>query len=39
MIDCLISRNLLKLSDAENRIHRIIDDYKPETETKYEDKK
>ena len=25
--------------DADNRIHRIIDNYKPKTETEYEDKK
>ena len=32
-------KSIKNLSDVDNRIHSIIDNYKPKTETEYEDKK
>ena len=32
-------KSIKNLSDIDNKIHRITDNYKPKTETKYEDKK
>ena len=34
-----LSKNFKKLSDVDNRIHRIIEDYNPPKNNQYEDKK
>ena len=31
-------KSIKNLSDVDNRTHAIVDNYKPKTETKYEDK-
>ena len=35
----IFEESIKKLSDIDNKTHRIIDNYKPNTATEYEDKK